>query len=143
MRRLFSVQLKQGYLVESLKSSLRKFNGRYGDLIQKNEVSLSQMANGILTLDQLHWCPYQSNFNQLHDLVTELDLHRITSGIHGAFATDVACRQGMVTLPDTLIHPFLDFLMLKLLRPVFPKLPCLFSTFHLNMVLSRYCVEQL
>ena len=71
--------------------------------------------------------------NQTFHLVTEIDLHRMMSGIHGAFATDMACRQGMVTLPDTLTHPFWDFLMIKLLRPVFPKLPCLLSTFHLNI----------
>ena len=33
-RRLSSNLLKQGYLVERLKSSFRKFYGRYGDLIQ-------------------------------------------------------------------------------------------------------------
>ena len=32
-RRLFSKLLKQGYLVERLKSSFKKFYGRYGDLI--------------------------------------------------------------------------------------------------------------
>ena len=37
-RRLSSNLLKQGYLVEDLKSSFRKFNGRYGDLIQQYEV---------------------------------------------------------------------------------------------------------
>ena len=51
-RRLSSKLLKQGYLVERLKSSLRKFYGRYGDLIQQYEVSLSRMLNDILTLDQ-------------------------------------------------------------------------------------------
>ena len=39
-----------------------KFNhGRYGDLIQKYEVSLSRMLNDILTLDQL-WLPHRSDF---------------------------------------------------------------------------------
>ena len=51
-RRLSSKLLKQGYLVERLKSSFRKFYGRYGDLIQQYEVSLSRMLNDILTLDQ-------------------------------------------------------------------------------------------
>ena len=36
-RRLSSKLLKQGYLVERLKSSFRKFYGRYGDLIQQYE----------------------------------------------------------------------------------------------------------
>ena len=53
-RRLSSklLVLKQGYLVERLKSSFRQFYGRYGDLIQQYEVSLSRMLNDILTLDQ-------------------------------------------------------------------------------------------
>ena len=41
------------------------------------------------------------NFDQFHDLDTELDLHRITNGFHRAFATGVACKQRTLTLPDT------------------------------------------
>ena len=41
--RLSSTFLGQGYVMERLKSSLRKFYGRYGDLIKHYEVSLSQM----------------------------------------------------------------------------------------------------
>ena len=51
-RRLSSKLLKQGYLVERLKSSFRKFYGRYRDLIQQYGVTLSRMLNDILTLDQ-------------------------------------------------------------------------------------------
>ena len=58
-RCLSSKLLKQGYLVECLKSSFRKFYGRYGDLIQQFEVSLSRMLNDILILDQ-HWLHNQS-----------------------------------------------------------------------------------
>ena len=39
-RRLSSKLLKQGFLLERLKSSFRKFYGRYGDLIQQYEVYL-------------------------------------------------------------------------------------------------------
>ena len=53
VRRLSCRLLKQGYLVELLKSSFKKFYGRYGDLIQQYEVSLSRILNDILTLDQL------------------------------------------------------------------------------------------
>ena len=60
-RRLSSKLLKQGYLVECLKSSFRKFYGRYGDLIQQYEISLSRMLNDILTIDQ-QWLPNQSDF---------------------------------------------------------------------------------
>ena len=53
--------LKQGYLVERLKSSFRKFYGRYGDLVEQYVVTLSRMLNDILTLDQ-QWPPYRSDF---------------------------------------------------------------------------------
>ena len=42
-------------------SLFRKFYGRYGDLIQQYEVSLSRMLNDILTLAQ-QWLPNQSDF---------------------------------------------------------------------------------
>ena len=42
-RRLSNKLLKQGYIMERLKSSFRKFYGRYGVLIRGYEVSLSQM----------------------------------------------------------------------------------------------------
>ena len=51
-RRLSSKLLKQGYLVERLKSSFRKFYGRYGDLMEQYGVILSRMLNDILALDQ-------------------------------------------------------------------------------------------
>ena len=51
-RRLSSKLLKQGYLVERLNSSFRKFYGRYGDLVEQYGVTLSLMSNDILTLDQ-------------------------------------------------------------------------------------------
>ena len=47
----------------------------------------------------------------------QLDLHRIMSGFHGAFATGVASQQGTLTLPDTWFRlPFWDLLMLQLLN---------------------------
>ena len=42
-RLLSSKLLKQGYLVERLKSSFRKFYGRYGDLVEQYGVTLSRM----------------------------------------------------------------------------------------------------
>ena len=80
--------------------------------------------------------------HQFHDLYTELDLHRIMSGFHGAFATGVAGQQGTLTLPDTWFRPPIwSLLMLQLLRPNSSNLPCLYSTFHLEypLVLSRFC----
>ena len=132
--------LKHGYLVERLKSSFRKFYGRYGDLIQQYEVSLSRMLNGIPTLDHSDF-PTDQTFHQFNDLYTEFELHQIMSGFHGAFATRVACQQGTLTLPDTWFRsPFWDLLVLQLLRTYSSNLPCLYSTFHLEypLVLSRF-----
>ena len=51
--RLSSKLLGQEYVMERLKSSLRKFYGRYGGLIKHNEVSLSQMLHDILGHDHI------------------------------------------------------------------------------------------
>ena len=51
--RLSSKLLGQGYVMERLKSSLRKCYGRYGDLIKHYEVSLSQMLHDILGHDHI------------------------------------------------------------------------------------------
>ena len=51
--RLSSKLLGQGYVMERLKSSLRKFYGGYGDLIKHYEVSLSQMLHDILGHDRI------------------------------------------------------------------------------------------
>ena len=86
--------------------------------------------------------PTDQTFHQFHDLYTELDLHRIMSGFHGAFAKGVTSKQGTLTLPDSWFRPpFWDLPMLQLLRPNSSNLPCLYSTFHLEypLVLSRFC----
>ena len=50
--RFYSV-LGQGYVKERLKSSLRKFYGRYGDLTKQYEVPLSRMLHDILDDDHI------------------------------------------------------------------------------------------
>ena len=54
---LSSKLLGQGYVMERLKSSIRKFYGRYGDLIKHYEVSFSQMLHDILGHDHVQWHP--------------------------------------------------------------------------------------
>ena len=51
--RLSNKLLGQGYVKERLKSSLRKFYGRYGDLTKQYEVPLSRMLNDILDDDHV------------------------------------------------------------------------------------------
>ena len=55
--------------MERLKSSLRKFYGRYGNLIKHYEVSLSQMLHDILGHDTLNW----TDITPSCELITELD----------------------------------------------------------------------
>ena len=55
--RLSSKLPRQGYVMERLKSSLRKFHGRYWDLIKHYEVSLSQMLHDILGHDHIQRHP--------------------------------------------------------------------------------------
>ena len=100
-RRLSAKLPKEGYLLERLKLSLRKFYVRYGDLIQHYEVSLSRMLNDIRPLTNYSDFPTDQTFHTFHDLDTKFDLHRITSGFHGALVTGVACQQGTLALPDT------------------------------------------
>ena len=51
--RLSNKLLGQGYVKERLKSSLRKFYGRYGDLTKQYEVPLSWMLHDILDDDHI------------------------------------------------------------------------------------------
>ena len=77
--RLSNKLLGQGYVKERLKSSLRKFYGRYGDLIKQYEVPLSRMLHDILDDDHLQWHPplirHYTNFDPITDLdlITEFD----------------------------------------------------------------------
>ena len=103
-RRLSSKQLKQGYLVERLKSS---FSGRFivntGILFSNMKYPSHECSMTLRPSTSYINFPTDQIFHQFHDLDTEFDLRRITSGFHGAFATDVACQQGTLTLSDTLL----------------------------------------
>ena len=104
-RRLSSKLLKQGYLAERMKSSFRKFYGRYGDLIKQYEISLSRMLNDILILGQ-QWLTNQSaDFPSMSWPRYRAWPSPIMRGFHDAFVKDVACQQGTLTLPDTWFRP--------------------------------------
>ena len=55
--RLSSKLLGQGFVMERLKSSPRKFYSRYGDLIKHYKVSLSKMLHAILGHDHIQRQP--------------------------------------------------------------------------------------
>ena len=46
--------------------------------------------------------PTDQTFHQFHDLDTKLDIHRIKSSFHEAFATDVACHVATLNIKITL-----------------------------------------
>ena len=125
------------------------WNRHSGSFYGRLRGSYSAIWSNPLTNVKWHSDPWPTVTSQpirlstnFHDLYTELDLHRIMSGFHGAFATGVASQQGTHILPDTWFHPpFGDLLVLQLLRPNSSNLPCLYSTFHLEypLVLTRFC----
>ena len=112
--RLSSKLLRQGYVVERLKSSLKKFYGRYGVLIKHYEVSLSKWRHDILGHDHIQWHPqlirhytylrmyYRTGFNTDVELITEF--WRFPKNI----ATGAASQQRTLTPPDTWSCPIWD-----------------------------------
>ena len=99
--------LGQGYVKERLKSSLRKFYGRYGDLTKQYEVPLSRMLHDILDDDHIQWHPpmighYTDSWPLLiWTLLPNLTFNLIVQGIHRTYATGAACQQRTLTPPDT------------------------------------------
>ena len=106
--RLWNKLFEQGYVKKHLRSSLRMFNGRYGDLIKQYEFPLSRMLNDILWPVHIQWQP--STDQTLYKALTLLPnsiFYRILWGFHyRTFARGVACRQVTLTPPDTSSRPF-------------------------------------
>ena len=141
-RRLSSKLLKQEYLVKRLKSSLRKFYGRYEDLIQQYEVSLSRMLNDILTLDQQWLQPIRLSTNFM-TLIPTLTFHSNYEWFPWSICNGCGMPAGNA-YPSGHLVPSPHFgtcLCSRLVRPDSSNLPCLYSTFHLEYpsVLSRFC----
>ena len=141
-RRLSSKLLKQGYLVERLKSSFRKFYCWYGDLIQQYEVSLSRMLNDILTIDQqclLNWSDIPPILWPWYRTWPSLNYEWFPWSICNGCG--MPAGNAYTSSPPP---PFWDLLLLQLLGSDSSNLPCLYSTFHLEypLVLSRFCIIQ-
>ena len=120
--RLSNKLLGQGYVKERLKSSLRKFYGRYGDLTKQYEVPLSRMLHDILDDDHIQWHPpligHYTHFwpSLIWTLYTNLTFYHIVQGFHRTYATDAACQQRTLTPPDTWSCPTLGLLVSGLLN---------------------------
>ena len=115
--RLSNKLLGQGYVKERLKSSLRKFYGRYGDLTKQYEVPLSRMLHDILDDDRIQWHPpligHYTNFWPLliWTLLPNLTFYLIVQGFYRTYATGAACQQRTLTPPDTWSCPIWDLQM--------------------------------
>ena len=126
--RLSNKLLGQGYVKERLKSSLRKFYGRYGDLTKQYEVPLSRMLHDILDDDHIQWHPpligHYTNFWPLliWTLLPNLTFYLIVQGFHRTYATGAACQQRTLTPPDTWSCPTLGLACVLMSRPVSPGL---------------------
>ena len=142
-RRLSSKLLKQGYLAERLKSSLRKFYGRYGG-------SYSAIWSIPLTNVKWHSDPWptvtsrpirlSTNFMTLIPSLTFTDYKWFPWSICNGCGMPAGNAYPSGHLVPS---PFWDLLILQLLRPNSSNLPCLYSTLHLEypLVLSRFCFE--
>ena len=132
--------LKQRYLAERLKSSFRKFYGRYGDLIQQYEVSLSRMLNDILILDQ-QWLPNQSDFPPISWHLYRAWHSPIMSVFHGHLQRVWHASRERLPFRTPGSVPIVGLACAPTVRPDSSNLPCLYSIFHLEypLVLSRFC----
>ena len=116
--RLSSKLLGQGYVSECLKSSLRKFYGRYGDLIKHYEVPLSQMLHGILGHCHLQWHP------QLIRHYTNYQFwpyYQLSGGFHRTLQLVWLANRGRLLLRTPGGVTFGTCIVL-MLRPFFPEL---------------------
>ena len=122
--RLSNKLLGQGYVKERLKSSLRKFYGRYGDLTKQYEVPLSRMLHDILDDDHTQWHPpligHYTNFWPIliWTLLPNLTFYLIVQGFHRTYATGAACQQRTLTPPDTWSCPTLGLACVLMSRPI-------------------------
>ena len=129
--RLSNKLLGQGYVKERLKSSLRKFYGRYGDLTKQYEVPLSQMLHDILDDDHIQWHPplmgHYINFWPLPiwTLLPNLTFYLIVQSFHRTCATGAACQQRTLTPPDTWSCPTLGLACVLCRDQSFLNLSCL------------------
>ena len=132
-----SILLADFYKTHTLKSSLRKFYGRYGDLIKQYEVSLSQMLNDILWPDHIQWqhptdqTLYRTRpFTEFWVLSIEY-LRRVWHADRGRLLLRTPCP----------IPLGLAYILLVETNP-FPNLSLFYRTmlFEYPSVLSRFCL---
>ena len=132
---------KQGHLMERLQSSFRKFYGRYGNLIQQFEVSLSRMFNDILTFDELQWLPNRSDFSSItwpgYRAWPSSNCECFPWGICNGF--DILLKNAYPS--GHLVPPFWWLAYALIVNTSFPELAMSFLDLHIEYpsVLFRFC----
>ena len=157
--RLSSKLLGQGYVMERLKTSLRKLYRRYGDLIKHYEVSLSQMLHDILGHDHLQWHPqlirhytYLRTYYRTglyyrfwpYYLIMEVSIERCNGC---GYPTEDAYSSGHLVLSHLglacvlMLRPFFPELVMStdLLSVEHPSVLLFCLTFALELVLREIC----
>ena len=125
--RLSSKLLGQGYVIERLKSSLRKFYGRYGISSNIMNVPKCYMTFWDMTIynDTLNW----SDITPICELISELDFITDFGGFHRTLQRVRLANRGRLLLRTPGPVPFGTRFVL-MLRPFFPKL--VMSTYLLS-----------
>ena len=135
--RLLNKLFEQGYAKERLTSSLRKFDGRYGDLIKQYEVTLSRMLNDILYLDHVQW--QSPTYQTLYRTRPFIEFWEVfIEHLRRVWHADRGCL--LLRTPGP---PLWDLHMFYLLRPtLFPNLSLFFWTmlpkYFLNFAFKRH-----
>ena len=132
----------QEYVKECLRVSLRKFYGRYRDLIKQyeppplpNVTRHSRWWPSTVTpsIDQaLYQC---LNLLLVWTLLQNLTFYLIARGFHRTFATGAACQQMTPSPPETWSCPTLGLASVLMLRPISPEL-VLFPDFEFRASLG-------
>ena len=132
--------LGQLYVKERLRSSLRKFYGRYGDLIKQYEVPLSRMLHDILNDDHLQWhLPLIRHYTNFWRYYWSWSYYRI--GVLPNcewFPSNICNGCGVPTPPGTWSCPTLGLAIVLMLRPMSPEL-VLFPDFWVSNIPRYFC----
>ena len=139
--RLSNKLLGQGNVKERLRSSLRKFYGRYGNLIKQYEAPSPECYTTfwMMTIysDTLHWSGITQIFDHITDLdlITEFDFLPNYERFPRNICNGCGCQQRTLTPPDTRSCPTLGLASVLMLRPISPEL-VFFWTFEFRTSLG-------
>ena len=126
--------------MERLRSSLRKFYGRYRDIIEQYELPLSRIFHDILDDNRLQWHPALHQFwpynwsgpyyriwlyvgvgafvTGLSQISSLFSFYLIARVFHRTFTTGAACQQRTLTPLDTWFYPNLGLASVLMMRPI-------------------------